>query len=374
MKILILSCNTGGGHNVAAAAMKEYFSSVGVSCDIRDALAFRTEIKSKIISRGHVFVYKRAPHLFGAGYRFFEHHPPKKGQSSVMYETVKSDSEDLYAFLQKNTYDLILCTHLFAAMIVTEMKRKYGNTIRNYLIITDYTCYPGINEIEADRIFMPHEQLLSEFVENGIPSEKVIPSGIPVKTAFYQKEHAKCAKRRLGLPDEGRMVLMMCGSMGCGPLPALARRIYNKLPEDTVLTVICGSNTKLFEKIQKMKHTDRMQVVGFTDQISLYMDAADVILTKPGGLSSTEAATKGLPMVLIDAVPGCETKNMDFYIQNGFALTAGGTKALADTVVSLLLDEKKREQMTEKLNASFSSRAADTIGKVILSEVQYTHG
>ena len=130
MKILILSCNTGGGHNSAALAMREYFDTVGAECEIRDALAFKSEVKSKIISQGHVLIYKKAPHLFGAGYRYLEQHPPKPGQTSVIYDSVKNDSEELYDFLSQNAFDVILCTHLFAAMIVTEMKKKFAFSIK----------------------------------------------------------------------------------------------------------------------------------------------------------------------------------------------------------------------------------------------------
>ena len=374
MKILILSCNTGGGHNSAALAMREYFDTVGAECEIRDALAFKSEVKSKIISQGHVLVYKKAPHLFGAGYRYLEQHPPKPGQTSVIYDSVKNDSEELYDFLSQNTFDVILCTHLFAAMIVTEMKKKFDFSVKTYLIVTDYTCYPGMNEITIDRIFIPHPLMLSEYEENGIPLEKITPTGIPVKASFYQRTSALDAKKALGLDESKRMVLIMCGSMGAGPIPELAESLIQKLPADTMLTVICGSNEKLYKKFQKMDLSERVRVVGFTDCVSLYMDASDVILTKPGGLSATESATKGIPMVLVDAVPGCETKNMDFFIQNGFALTANDPEGLSNAVMSLLFDHKKRENMLTLQKKSFSSYAAQTIGKVIVSEATYIHG
>ncbi len=374
MKILILSCNTGGGHNSAAAAMKEYFDSVDIQTDIRDALAFKHEIKSKIISRGHVLVYKKAPQLFGAGYRYLEQHPPKPGQTSMMYDTVKKDSEELYEFLNQNQYDLILCTHIFAAMIVTEMKKNYAIDIKNYLIITDYTCYPGVGEIDVDRIFIPHADLICDYVKNGILKEKLMPLGIPVKSCFYQNEDKRAAKIKLGLDETKRMVLMMCGSMGCGPLAELAASIIRKLPRDAMLVVICGNNEKLMDKLLKEDRGDRMHVVGFTDKISWYMDAATVVLTKPGGLSATETATKGVPMILIDAVPGCETKNMDFFTQNGFALTSDTSEGLSDAVIKLLTDERQCRKMIDCQNASFSEYAAEKIGSVILSEVYANHG
>ncbi|MBQ9747503.1 MAG: glycosyltransferase [Clostridia bacterium] len=369
MKVLILSCNTGGGHNSAAEAMREYFNEVGVSCEIRDALAFKSERKSKLISKGHVFVYKNAPRLFGAGYHFMEQHPPKKGQPSVMYELIKSGTENLYEYVREQSFDLILSTHLFGSIIVTEMKRQFGIAVPSYLITTDYACYPGIEEVEVDRIFIAHESLIPEHEACGIARERLVPTGIPVKASFYTRsENAKCA---LGIDESQRMILMMCGSMGCGPLPMLAEQIAGRLPEDGLLAVICGSNRKLYDRFLHELPADRVRVIGYTDLVSLYMDAADVIITKPGGLSATEAACKGVPMVLIDAVPGCETKNMDFFTKNGLAVTADTVEGLVDHTISLLGDATRRARMMHAQRALLSHRAAKMIYESILSEVQY---
>ncbi len=367
MKILILSCNTGGGHNSAAGAMREYFDAVGVECEVRDALAFKSERKSRLISKGHVFVYKNAPRLFGAGYRYMEQHPPRDGQTSVMYDLVKSGAENLYAYLTEKRFDLILSTHLFASIIVTEMKKKFPVSLRDYLITTDYTCYPGVREVTVDRIFIPHRNLIAEYESCGIARDRLVPTGIPVKASFYERDMH--ARQKLGLPEDRRMILMMCGSMGCGPLPELAQRISQALPKDGMLAVICGSNGRLYEKFQKSIHSERVSVIGFTDRVSLYMDAADVILTKPGGLSATEAATKGVPMVLIDAMRGCETKNMAFFTENGFASTADSVQGLADAALSLLENGERRAEMIARQRSAFMQSAAQKIGKCILSEV-----
>lgn len=376
MRVLILSCNTGGGHNSAAAAVKEYFDSMDISCDIMDALAFDSQRKSDFISWGHVFVYKRAPRLFGAGYKYTENHPPKPGKQSVIYHIVKKGAESLHDFLtgEGADIDVIVSTHIFASMILTEVKRKHPTSVKIYFIATDYTCSPGVDEIDADAIFIPHRALISDFTGNGIPEEKIIVSGIPVRRAFYERTAAAQAKRELGLPAHSRMVLMMCGSMGCGPLRELAFALSQNIPTDTVLVVVCGSNERLYEKFQKLSGLPNVFVIGFTRKISLYMDAASVILTKPGGLSTTEAATKGLPMVFIDAVPGCESKNMDFFVRNGFALTDSTVDGLASKVKELLTDSSRAERMSLALRESFEGYAAGKIGGYILSEVSNFNG
>ena len=374
MRVLILSCNTGGGHNSAASAIKEYLESVGVFCEIKDALAFDSQTKSDFISWGHVFIYKRIPRLFGAGYKFIENHPPKPGNSSVIYDIVRKDAESLHDYLMGAGYDIIVSTHIFASMILTEIRKKYLTNFKTYFVATDYTCSPGVDEIDADAFFIPHRSLIPEFTGSGLPEEKLIASGIPVRHSFYEHVDAVSAKRELGLPTDKRVVLMMCGSMGCGPLCELAFSLAGNIPCDTVLVVICGNNEKLYEKFGKFRDIPNVFVVGFTRKISLYMDAASVILTKPGGLSSTEAATKGLPMVLIDAVPGCESKNMEFFIQNGFAVTEETIEGLISQVNLLLTDSAKAEKLSLALRGSFAGYAAEKIGGYVLSEVSERNG
>ena len=374
MRVLILSCNTGGGHNSAASAIKEYFESVGVFCEIKDALAFDSQTKSDFISWGHVFIYKRIPRLFGAGYKFIENHPPKPGNNSVIYDIVRKDAESLHDYLMETGYDIIVSTHIFASMILTEVRKKYLTNFKTYFVATDYTCSPGVDEIDADAFFIPHQSLISEFTGNGLPEGKLIASGIPVRHSFYEHVDAVSARRELGLPTDKRVVLMMCGSMGCGPLRELAFSLAGNIPCDTVLVVICGNNEKLYEKFKKFRDIPNVFVVGFTRKISLYMDAASVILTKPGGLSSTEAATKGLPMVLIDAVPGCESKNMEFFIQNGFAVTEETMERLTAQVNLLLADSAKAEKLSLALRGSFAEYAAEKIGGYVLSEVSERNG
>lgn len=374
MRVLILSCNTGGGHNSAASAIKEYFESVGVSCEIKDALAFDSQTKSDFISWGHVFIYRRIPRLFGASYKFIENHPPKPGTSSVIYDIVRKDAESLHDFLRETGYDIIVSTHIFASMILTEVRKKYLTNFKTYFIATDYTCSPGVDEIDAEAFFIPHKALISEFTGNGLPENKIVSSGIPVRRSFYEHVDAASAKRELDLPTDKRVILMMCGSMGCGPLRELAFTLAEGIPRDSVLVVICGNNEKLYEKFKKFCDVPNVHIVGFTRKVHLYMDAASVILTKPGGLSSTEAATKGLPMVLIDAVPGCESKNMEFFVQNGFAVTDETIEGLTAKVNLLLDDEEKAKKMSLALRESFSEYAAEKIGRYILSEVSELNG
>lgn len=370
MKFLILSCNTGGGHNSAAAAIKEYFDSKEIFCEIRDALAFDSRLKSEIISKGHILLYKKAPALFGAGYHFAEKHPSKPGTESMMYTFMKRGTEKLYTFLSENHFDAVLCTHVFAGMMMTEIKKNYNLSIRSYFIATDYASYPGIEEVKVDAFFIAHKSLIPDYVNYGVEEHLLVPTGIPIKRAFHKSISKEKAREFLGLPKDKRVILLMCGSMGCGPVYKLGKDLLNKLPEDAKLVVVCGSNEKLLKKFEKLSSDENLRVVGFTNKMNIYMDACDVVMTKPGGLSSTESATKELPMVLMNVVAGCETRNLDFFLSNELAVSADTLEGLSDKAISLLTDDEKINWMKGLLRESFSVYSAGMIGDYVISGVE----
>lgn len=377
MKILILSCNTGGGHNSAAAAIKEYFDTREIYCEIQDALAFDSRLKSDIISKGHIMLYKKAPGLFGAGYRFAEKHASKSEDESLTYSIMKRGTEKLYAYLNENSFEAVLCTHVFACMLMTEVKKCYNLSVRSYFIATDYAAYPGIEEVKADAFFIAHKYLIPDYLNYGIDEQLLIPTGLPIKRAFYKSLSKERARDFLGLSQDKRIILLMCGSMACGPAYKLGNALLKKLPENAKLVVVCGSNEKLENKFEKLENKlDKfssdmdLRVVGFTKQMNIYMDACDVVMTKPGGLSSTESAAKALPMVLMNVAVGCETRNLDFFLNNGFAVSAETLEGLADEAIALLEDEERMENIKTLLRDSFSSYSAGVIGDRVISDIE----
>lgn len=374
MRLLILSCNTGEGHNSAARALKECFEKQGHICEIKDALAFWSPEKSKLISKGHIFIYRKMPKLFGVSYRFEENHPPKNGSESLMYELVIRGCEELDGYLSSADFDAVICTHVFSAMMMTELKKRRKCSLKSYFIATDYTCSPGVGQTSMDAYFIPHRALISEFVQNGIPQTRIVPSGIPVRSDFYQHTDKAEAKKALSLDKYGKAVLLMCGSMGCGPIKTLSEYLPQQLPSDAVLVVICGSNVKLYKSLTKHSQPENVRIVGFTKRMPLYMDAADLILTKPGGLSSTEAAVKALPMIFIDAVPGCETRNYEFFLKNGCADMPETEMQICDDVCDCLENPERLKEMSDTLNREFTGHAAVSICDYILKDVDLAYG
>ena len=338
MRFLILSGNTGGGHNTAAKAIKEYFESQGHSCDIRDALAFMSEGSSYIISNGHVLIYKKAPKLFGFAYKFEENHPAKENGESFIYSVMTLGAKKMNAYLEKEEYDAVICTHIFSGMILTEVCKKYKKKIKSYLVATDYTCSPGVSEVHADGYFIPHENLREEFLLARLEPERVIASGIPVSDKLFDGMEKSEAKKKLGLPADKKTVLLMSGSMGCGPIKKISESFDRELPDNCHIVVICGNNKKLFTDLSKRKKYKKTTIVGFTSDIKTYLDAAEVVVTKAGGLSTTEALVKHKPLILMNAVPGCELRNIEFLTQEKLAVQCD-VEDLVNSVELHLTDE-----------------------------------
>ena len=170
MKLLILSCSTGGGHNTAAAAISAYFEKMGVENDIVNALDFLPKARAEFISRGHELAYKYAPKLYGAGYRIGEKLP-----QTHLYEQNAKGADELCRVLFSGNYDAVISVHIFAAMMMTELKKRRKCLAKSYFIATDYTCSPGVNQAALDRYFIPHKKLIPEFCDSrGCKVEKLV--------------------------------------------------------------------------------------------------------------------------------------------------------------------------------------------------------
>lgn len=345
MKALILSCNTGEGHNSCAKAIKECFESHGAVCDIRDTLGFISKGVSRFISGGHVFVYRHIPGLFRRGYRYSERHQELFREGSFTYDLMASGADKLHRFVTENGYDTVICPHVFAALMVTEMQKRYPSPLRTCYVDTDYTCTPGTIESRLDLYFMP-DMCVMQGYERVFDMSRVVESGIPVRQCFYSGQDKAAAKKALGIPEDAEHLLVMCGSMGCGPMKRLCARLADQLGDGQYMTVVCGTNHPL-ESWLRLRYGGRenIRILGFTGEISLLMDSADLYLTKPGGISTSEAAAKALPMVLVDAVSGCEQYNRDYYVRSGLAATAKDPKGLARLCVELLRDKKQLAAM-----------------------------
>ncbi|MBQ7337097.1 MAG: glycosyltransferase [Clostridia bacterium] len=341
MKTLILTCNTGQGHNATAAALRECLLQRGDTCDVTDALIFLSGSTSEVIGKMHVRIYRHAPRVFSVGYRMAEEHPRAFRRRTPLWRALTAGSRRIYHYLIEGGYDTVICTHAFSALMLTAVLERYPSLqLRSCFVATDYTCSPSVSESDLDEYIIPDDSLADEFAACGVPRERLRGLGIPVRAAFARRGDKALAKARVGIPVDGKHLVMMCGSMGCGPMEKITDLLAASMPADVTVSVVCGTNAALQKKLEK-KYTDvpSLRILGFVDDVPLLMDSADLYLTKPGGISVSEATAKRLPMVLIDAVAGCEDHNLRYFLERGMACTESTPEALVRRCLSLLSDE-----------------------------------
>ncbi len=371
MRILLLSCNTGEGHNSTAKAIMGVLEQEGIACDMSDVLACLSARVSGFICSWHTRIYRYMPKLFDIGYRAMERNEPVTDSFAPVYELLSLGAGKLFDRVTAGQYDAIICTHPFAAVMMTEVRKVRRTQIPCFFVATDYTCCPTVEYCKLDGYFIPHKALETEFKTAGLDGHKLIPSGIPIRQAFYEKAEKIAMRKQLGLPENGIVVLLMCGSMGCGPIKKMAMRLADCLPEGATVVAICGNNEKLYESMAEIMDP-RLRVLGFTQEIPAYMDAADMIVTKPGGLSTTEAAAKHLPMVLFNTIGGCESRNFDFFLGRGYAVGSRDAEVVIARAVELAENADQRERIRQALADSFANNSArDLVKRVVEAGLQY---
>ena len=368
VKILVLSCNTGQGHNSAANAIKEKFISLGHECEIKDALRYSSKTFSKGVSTSYNKIVLHTPLAFGAGYNFSKAKTYKSGRpKSAVYAVNMSYSKKLYMDIVSEGYDAVVCTHVFPAQALTHAKHKHGLDVPIYFVATDYGYYPFCDELDITRFFVASEKVIPEYVGRGISKDIIVPSGIPVAERFVDDMPKKLARAYLGLDPDRFICLIMSGSMGFGNIYELIDKMIECPSDNFDILVLAGNNHKLKNGVNETyyKHSN-IGAIGFTDKVHLYMKACDLVITKPGGLSSTEAMVSNVPMILTKPIPGCETDNYNLLTELGAALKG---KTLDQAVFSfncVLFNKNVRDEVMYCQNLYINKNAAQTICDYII--------
>lgn len=369
MRILLLSCSTGEGHNSACAALAEEWKARGVACTMLDPISFQSDRTARIVAQLYVKMAVRTPRLFGLLYRAGMAISSDR-HKSVVYLANMPYARKLQQYIVNGGFDAVITTHLYPAEALTRLLRQGELQVPCYGVCTDYCCIPFWEETELDGYFIPDETLAGEFIARGMKAEKLISTGIPVSRnvnaarAMGKKE----ARRQLSLDAEERLLLLMGGSMGSGNLCAVVRELLKQTGIDTKVAVLCGNNDRLRRRMERtFGRTGRVTALPYTRQAALWMRACDVLLTKPGGLTSTEAGVMGVPLVHTKPIPGCETSNARFFARLGLAVFAPTPAKMGAAAQNLLNNELAGRAMRDCQRMRMHPEAARDICHWVLA-------
>ena len=363
-KVLIMSASTGGGHNRAARAIKEELESrtidnMSIECEIVDSLKLVNNTMDKVISRGYEKSALFTPKAYGSVYRFSETTIASKNEfktnplTSLMARKFKH-------LLNESTPDLIIGTHPFPMIALSTLKKN--NNIHSLSrsesfykstkvdippmisVLTDYTTHSTWIQNEIDYYIVGHEYVKELLVYEGVDSEKVKAFGIPVEKSFLSHRDRETVLTELGLSPEKLTVLLMGGSFGAGNIKETLEDLI-AIDRDFQILVITGRNEHLKDKLSKMLdstiHNKNICLLGYTNKMNDILASIDALISKPGGLTTTEALLNDVPMIVPYFIPGQEEENLDFLTNCGAALRTTKKYSLP-VLLKVLIDDPSR--------------------------------
>ena len=357
MDALILTCGTGGGHNAAAEALREELERRGDRATVMNPYSLTSQRRMRHIDQTYVTLAQKAPGGFGLVYRMGELYR-RSGLRSPVYYLNHRAALALAAYLEEHPVQAIFCPHLYPAEIATQMKRHGLPRPLTLFVATDYTCIPFTEETDCDGYVIPSRDLAGEYTDLGVPGEKLYPLGIPVRRGFSREMTQAQARRELGLEESGTYYLLSGGSMGAGRLRETVAQLRRHAPAR--LAVVCGSNGSLRRELER-QYGAELILMGSTKHMDLWLRACDVYFTKPGGLSSTEAAVAGVPLVHLAPIPGCETKNAAYYAGRGMSALWPASQQEQEALLEKLTDPAGRREMAQRQRQGVSARSAEQI-------------
>ncbi|MBE6689315.1 MAG: glycosyltransferase [Ruminococcaceae bacterium] len=350
MKVLILSITAGEGHNSTAKAIKAQFDSMpNTECRILDTYEYLNKLLAVTISEGYLLSTSMVPKPYSKFYRLAEKRTKTGEDMSAMRLSHNVMAKKLKKYTDVYKPDVVICTHIFAAAIVDVMKVKYKSEFTAVGIVTDFKFHPFWEEgIHLDYIVTANELMNIQAFKKGYKKSQILPFGIPIKPQFAQRENQQAVRRRYGLDPGKFTLLLMSGSMGYGNIEKTVKQL-DEIKVDFQTIVVCGNNKQAKEALDEMEFTKSFTILGYVDYVDKLMDAADCIITKPGGLTSSEALAKGLPMIVVNPIPGQEDRNTEFLLNNGVAMYVTDTCPLDEVIYQFFYFRDKIANMKKNI-------------------------
>ncbi|MBC3933610.1 MGDG synthase family glycosyltransferase [Undibacterium curvum] len=371
-KILLLSVSAGAGHQRAAEAIRSAALLKDSQFDVLhlDAMEFVTAGFRKIYTDFYIKLVNKAPALWG-----YLYHASNEAQSDSTTEKLRRALERLNArsllkAIEEFQADAIICTHFLPAEMLSREIRKQRLHCPVWVQVTDFDLHRMWVHEHMAGYFAASEEVADRMLENGIPAEKIHVTGIPIMPAFQQKlERASCAPE-FGLQAERTTILLMGGGAGLGGLDQVAARLLSQQP-DFQLIALAGKNAAALQALQTLalRYPGRLFPQGFTKQVERLMACSDLVITKPGGLTTSECLALGLPMIVNSPIPGQEERNADFLLEQGVALKAYDDISLAYRVKHLLNDTARLSAMRSRAKALGKPDAAARVLAMVTADL-----
>ncbi|MBI4846124.1 MAG: glycosyltransferase [Candidatus Omnitrophica bacterium] len=365
--VLILYISDNSGHYRAAKAIEEALNKASPGLKIRNINSFNytNPILEKIINSVYNKVIKAKPEVWEY---LYDNQKIARRTRRLRKLIHRFNSKKLKKLIFSFKPDIVICTQAFPCGMFADLKRTFKLNIPLVGVLTDYAPHSYWMYHNVDAYIVPGEKSKRRFISVGIDAKKVFPLGIPISPKFSYSYERKEVLEKLNLDEDIPTVLIMGGGQGLGPIEELIFAI-NTIERPFQVIVVCGVNKRLKKWLEERVKLFRkkMAIIGYSREVETLMDASDLIVSKPGGLTTTEALTKGLPIVIVNPIPGQEAKNTEFLLQEGVAVKAKDPLHAAILIEELLNDPKRLKNMKAAALKHARPDSAKKIAELILN-------
>jgi len=365
-KVLLLYITVLSGHHRAVMAIEKALKYLDPETEVYSINSFNytNPILEKIINQTYMGIIKRTPEVWE-----YLYDNPKIVKNTQRLKSImhRYNSSKMKALIEDFKPDVIACTQAFPCGMVADYKKTFDSNVSLIGVLTDFYPHSYWVYESVDRYFVPSKEAKVKLLEDGVSQEKVFIFGIPIDISFKDVPNKEKAFERMGLEENVTTLLVMGGSTGLGPIKKTISAL-DRIDSKIQIIVVTGTNTRLqgYIKRRSRRFSKRIEAIGYADNMNELMSISDMIITKPGGLTVSEALTKGLAIVIIDPIPGQEAKNTQFLLQNKVAIKAANEEELAILVESLCSMPSKLEAMKKASAGLGKPDAAIDIAKAIL--------
>lgn len=348
-KVLILSAAVGAGHLRAAEALEKQFKQSNAAIEVKniDVLDYTNPLFRRLYGKAYLEMVNKMPEVLGWMYDSLDK-PWENERRRLALDRL--NTLPLIKFLKNYQPDIAVCTHFLPSEIISWLKAKGKVNFPQAIVVTDFDAHAMWLCHHYEQYFVALDETRVHLEKIGITPDKIMVSGIPIDAIFAEKKDKSAMREKFGLEKDKLTIMVSAGGFGVGNIEHLLKALSD-LQTPSQILAICGRNEELKTKLEILSketlNNDRVtfKPIGFTREMDEYMSASDLIVGKPGGLTTSEAMAKGLIFVVVNPIPGQEERNSDHLLEKGCAIKCNNLPVLAYKIDKLVGDKQRFEQM-----------------------------
>jgi len=355
------------GHRSAAIAIEKALKDLQPGTEILNINAFNytNPIAEKVVNRIYMSVIKSTPQIW----EYLYDNPKVMEKISKLKKNLHNVNSPKFKILfDKFKPDAVICTQAFPCGMVADFKEVYNSNLPLIAVLTDYVPHAYWVYDKINYYITPCEEVTKQLMQKSVPLDKIKTFGIPFDNKFNKSLPRNEIIRKLKLKPDVPILLIMGGGQGLGPIKTIVKSLEKSKIEFQEL-IVTGINKKLYKSLNKKiaKCKKRILLFGFVDNINELMGVADIIITKPGGITTAEALTKGVPMIIVKPIPGQEANNSRYLTEKGVAIKIDKPKEITNAIETLLKNPEKLNAMRQATKDIAKPHSSIDTAKLILS-------